>query len=190
MSDLGNKHDEESIGVKEVGQLTNESTEQKTTTQGKNIRKANANKNPDGYTPYHVLSMIKSGNFVPGSPPQGKSCPSLAWKNGIHFLFTKETENNPKREVTNWFYCSKCDWIYNGWLTKGTGAIGQHYKKHLIDPPYVFKRQELAKLLAKATDYGNLNGSIDESRFAEILPKADKWSVIPFPYSEEIVINY
>lgn len=147
------------MNTEEAKQLTNENTEQ-TTMLKKNNGKTNTDKNPDGYTPHQVLSMIKDGSIIPGSPPKERNCSSDAWKNGIHFLFTKETENNPKREVKNWYYCSKCEWIYNGLLTKGTGYVNQHYKKHFTEIPYVFNHQQLAKLLANATASGKLHGSI------------------------------
>lgn len=134
-----------------------------------------ATKNPNGYTHSEVLTMVKEGTLVPGSPPTGRNFRSDAWKNGVHFLYTKATATEEKKEVLNWYYCSKCDWIYNGVLTNGTGGVGHHYKKHLIDPPYMFDRHQLAKLLANATAFGRANGNTNESIFINILPRGDEW---------------
>lgn len=134
-----------------------------------------AKKNPGGYTSNQVLNMIKNGTIVAGPPPAERNCKSAAWANGIHFLFTKKTANDPQKEVLNWYYCSKCDWIYNGLLTMGTGAVTGHYKKHLQDPPYIFNRDQLAKLLSAATAIGKANGTVSESVLIKILPKGDKW---------------
>lgn len=138
-----------------------------------------ANKNPSGYSKLDVYGLIKDGSVVPGSPPKNKNCSSEVWSNGIRFLYTKATIKSPRKEVQNWFYCIKdnCDWLYNGHLKNGTAALRRHYKKHLVDPPYIFSREQLAMLLANATSFGSSSGSVSESMLTKILPKADKWLV-------------
>lgn len=94
-----------------------------------------AKKNSAGLTHDKVRELIKNGTLIPGNPPSNRSFKNAAWSNGMQFLYTKATTYNVETELQNWYYCSKCSWIYNGILGGGTGAVGHHYKKHLVDPP-------------------------------------------------------
>lgn len=134
-----------------------------------------AEKNPSGYTREQVLNFIKMGTIIPGSPPKIPVHSSIAWKKGMRYLYIKDAESNKTKELKNWFYCSKCDWLSNCILGNGTGTVGKHHKTHSVEPPYMFSREQLANLLATCSSFGCENGGVEASFFNQILPDPKQW---------------
>lgn len=110
------------------------------------------------------------GELLAGDPPtgRGRGYTSPAWVNGMKFICQLNGE-----VLQNWFYCKKCGKVYNCKLTKGTGVIFQHYKKHLKRPTIKFDRSYLSGLLSRATGLGKRYGEIHWEHFDKHLLPTD-----------------
>lgn len=136
----------------------------------KEIRKPE-NLNPLGMDEEKIPQGIVDGSIHVGPPPEGRSCNSPNWNQGMAFLFFSEDDE----EVTNWYVCTICAKMFNTWLQFGTTNMTNHLITKHINNEYRITKQELAKalhtvwLLAKGTEMDIL-----PETFEKILPK-DSW---------------
>lgn len=150
-----------------------EHEEASTSTNTKAKSKSNVGSSKENaLTREEVKSWVDRGFLKPGNPPSDRKTSAPYWKEGaMRYLFWQDSS-----PLLHWYYCEKCGWtIYMNKLG-GTGAIKNHWDKHLKEEKYELSKEDISALLAKASTIGNSIGSVTEKDFRQIMFTLKDWN--------------